>query len=178
MDKFGRLTRLSEWKEGGQYRMVHSAYRRTIKVHPEIYVCIDVRAPVNSPGGNNQPGYIELKVGGANSQRWSLMSVYKRFVLHKGNGSGWEGEVHWLSGSYATFNAIGCSITLEGRPHYCDRGSYLAKLHVTDPRRVHIDNQDLWPRFYFDLERAKAECEAWLEKRGLLQEVTKPKGSE
>ena len=33
---------------------------------------------------------------------------------------------------------------------------------------VELDGHDLWPRYYFDLERAKLECEAWLRKRGML----------
>jgi len=28
-----------------------------------------------------------------------------------------------------------------------------------------VDARDLWPRYYFDLERAKLEIEAWLKKR-------------
>jgi hypothetical protein len=29
-----------------------------------------------------------------------------------------------------------------------------------------MDGADLWPRYYFDFERAKLEIEAWLKKRG------------
>ena len=28
-----------------------------------------------------------------------------------------------------------------------------------------LDGADLWPRYYFDVTRAKLECEAWLKKR-------------
>jgi hypothetical protein len=31
-----------------------------------------------------------------------------------------------------------------------------------------IDNADLWPRYYFDLDRAKAEIDAWLRVRKLI----------
>jgi hypothetical protein len=28
-----------------------------------------------------------------------------------------------------------------------------------------LDHADLWPRYYFDFERAKLEIEAWMKKR-------------
>lgn len=31
-----------------------------------------------------------------------------------------------------------------------------------DSRQITIDNADLWPRYYFDLDRAKLEIAAWL----------------
>jgi hypothetical protein len=58
-----------------------------------------------------------------------------------------------------------CTITIESRPHYCDRGNLIAKLHPFGLLEREIDPSDGWPRYYFDLERAKLECEAWLEKR-------------
>jgi hypothetical protein len=33
---------------------------------------------------------------------------------------------------------------------------------------IELDSADGWPRYYFDLAVAKRECEAWLEKRGLV----------
>jgi hypothetical protein len=59
-----------------------------------------------------------------------------------------------------------CTITLEPRPDYCDRGNYLARLFPRGPLRREIDGTDGWPRYYFNLDRAKAEVEAWLAKRG------------
>ena len=59
-----------------------------------------------------------------------------------------------------------CTITIEERPHYCDRGNFLAKLHPSGKLALEIDSADGWPRYYFDLDRAKAEVEAWLQKRG------------
>lgn len=75
-----------------------------------------------------------------------------------------------------------CHITLEKRPHYCDRGNFIAKIFVKGQlqsplqasaggRRtakgfgLEIDYSDGWPRYYFDEARAKAEIEAWLVKR-------------
>ena len=58
-----------------------------------------------------------------------------------------------------------CSITIEPRPHYCDRGNYIAKLHALGKLSNDIDGSDGWPRYYFDLDRAKQEVEAWMKKR-------------
>lgn len=59
-----------------------------------------------------------------------------------------------------------CEIILEARPHYCDRGNFIAKLFPTGQLAMEIDDADCWPRYYFDEVRAKAEIEAWLRKRG------------
>lgn len=61
-----------------------------------------------------------------------------------------------------------CTITLEKRPHYCDRGNFLAKLFPVGQLAIDIDDSDNWPRYYFDEARAKLEIEAWLQKRGQL----------
>jgi hypothetical protein len=58
-----------------------------------------------------------------------------------------------------------CFITLEPRPHYCDRGNWIAKLFPEGKLAWEIDEADAWPRYYFDKERAKLEIEAWLIKR-------------
>lgn len=58
-----------------------------------------------------------------------------------------------------------CLITLELRPAYCDRGNFIAKLHPEGKFALEIDGQDMWPRYYFDEQRAKLEVEAWLIKR-------------
>lgn len=55
-----------------------------------------------------------------------------------------------------------CTITIEVRPPYCDRGRYIAKLFPEPPFALQVDHQDGWPRYYFDLGRAMRECEAWL----------------
>lgn len=61
-----------------------------------------------------------------------------------------------------------CTIYLEQRPHYCDRGNWVAKLFVNagaHPIKLFIDEADGWPRYYFDYDRAKLEIQAWLTKR-------------
>jgi hypothetical protein len=59
-----------------------------------------------------------------------------------------------------------CEITIEPRPGNCDRGNWLADLFPHRNSSVKIGQAEGWPRYYFDLDRAKAACEAWLLKRG------------
>jgi hypothetical protein len=59
-----------------------------------------------------------------------------------------------------------CYITLAPRPSYCDRGNWIATISTTGELGLSFDWADGWPRYYFDLDRAKAEIEAWIEKRG------------
>lgn len=77
----------------------------------------------------------------------------------------------WESGPHGTVTIRGrdCVIEIEPRPAYCDRGNFLARIEeIPSCNRLvlFLDGADGWPRYYFDLERAKAECEAWLVKRG------------
>lgn len=62
-----------------------------------------------------------------------------------------------------------CIIRIAKRPWYCDQGNWLAyldpKMTLESMRRLNLDQADGWPRFYFDITRAKLECEAWLKKR-------------
>lgn len=58
-----------------------------------------------------------------------------------------------------------CEISLEPRPSYCDRGEWIAKLFPTGRLALEIDDADRWPRYYFDLDRALLEIQAWLKKR-------------
>ena len=54
----------------------------------------------------------------------------------------------------------GVVITIERRPAYCDRGRWIAKAFSRGI--FFMDDQDGWPRYYFDLERAKAEIDTWM----------------
>lgn len=73
---------------------------------------------------------------------------------------GGEGLDRWLE-----IKGKNCSITLEPRPSYCDRGNYIAKIFPTDNLILSIDGQDLWPRYYMDFDRAIKEIEDWMKKR-------------
>ncbi len=70
-------------------------------------------------------------------------------------------------GNYISILGKDCEITIEDRPSYCDRGNYIAKVFPKKGTQLaqSLDDQDGWPRYYFDLARAKAEIDAWLEKR-------------
>lgn len=61
-----------------------------------------------------------------------------------------------------------CTITVESRPYYCDRGNWLAKLHPTGALALEVDEADGWPRYYFDKKRMFEEIGAWLLKRGQM----------
>lgn len=55
--------------------------------------------------------------------------------------------------------------TIEPRPAYCNRGEYFVKI-FPDPDQfdLHIDEQDMFPRYYFYLLSAILETEAWIVK--------------
>jgi hypothetical protein len=79
-------------------------------------------------------------------------------------------ETNWTQHiGYKEIKGRDCTITLEKRPAYCDRGNFISKLHAKpdagDHSLLFIDEQDGWPRYYFDEDRAKLEIEAWLVKR-------------
>lgn len=48
-------------------------------------------------------------------------------------------------------------VTIEPRPPYCDRGHWYGKVFG-----LHTDSQDGFPRYFMDLDRAKAEMSEWL----------------
>lgn len=66
------------------------------------------------------------------------------------------GRVYWLC------KVKGAEVELHPRPSYCDRGRWQA--HMLDDGYPHnqnpFDAADGFPRYYFDLDRAKAEIEA------------------
>lgn len=71
--------------------------------------------------------------------------------------------VHWYM-----IEGKDCEISLEPRPSYCDRGNFVAKIFPRGRLALDIDHHDAWPRYYFDFDRALAEIEAWLVKRGQM----------
>jgi hypothetical protein len=63
---------------------------------------------------------------------------------------------------------LDCDVWMSPRPPYCDRGRWLAHVELRpdgDWRRLSLDSSDGFPRYYFDLDRAKLEIEAWLRVR-------------
>lgn len=77
----------------------------------------------------------------------------------------WKSHLSDCAIFYETIQGRECEITLESRPPYCDRGNFIAKLFPEGELALSIDGADLWPRYYFDYDRAKLEVEAWLKKR-------------
>lgn len=63
-------------------------------------------------------------------------------------------------------------ILLQPRAGYCDRGRWLANVYA-DQTPV-LDGQEGFPRYYFDLDRAKAELEAWAGARAAIVKVPEP----
>lgn len=87
----------------------------------------------------------------------------RKIIPKKKEQPGWYDH-----GTYIEIKGTSCEITLEKRPPYCDRGNWIAKLHARHPLSMDIDEQDGWPRYFFDEQRAKLEIEAWLTKRGQM----------
>lgn len=56
-------------------------------------------------------------------------------------------------------------LVLEPTPNYCDRGQWVAKVEARGRLASSLDNFDGFPRYYFDLHRAKSELEDWLIRR-------------
>ncbi len=75
---------------------------------------------------------------------------------------------------YESILGAECTIYLVLRPGHCDRGRYLAQLFPIGKLALDVDDQDGWPRSYFDLERAKLEVEAWMKRRGQWVETQIP----
>lgn len=63
----------------------------------------------------------------------------------------------------------GVGVCIEPRPGYCDRGRWIAK--IFEPGMLYLDSSDGWPRYYFNLERAKKEIEDFLRMRSGRIEV-------
>lgn len=56
-------------------------------------------------------------------------------------------------------------LTIEPRQSYCDRGNFVVKIFpAIDQYDLHIDDQDMFPRYYFYLVTAILEMEAWIQK--------------
>lgn len=90
-------------------------------------------------------------------------------LLQKPQGVTVRRLVRWKQcDGYQEAKGLECTITIERRPPYCDRGNYLAKVCPTGTLATDVDGHDGWPRYYFDYDRAILEIEAWLEKRGQL----------
>lgn len=64
-------------------------------------------------------------------------------------------------GRWIEYETPYCNITIEKRVPHCKRGRYFAKAFPKS-RKCEVNDQSGWPRYYFSLEVAIQECEAWL----------------
>lgn len=76
-----------------------------------------------------------------------------------------------LLNEYLEIRGKHCIISIEPRPQHCDRGHYVAKVDSWDLLSCHIDHQDGWPRYYFDLGNASQEVLQWLKQRNQYTET-------
>src|SRR4051812_29668722 len=79
-------------------------------------------------------------------------------------------EVVGYAVKYWVVEGRSCTLHIEKRPQYCDRGTYKVLLDARFPLSREIDVHDAWPRYYFDWDRMLGELEAWLQKRDQLPE--------
>lgn len=87
-----------------------------------------------------------------------------------------EGDKHRREGvgSYQTLVTDHGEVSLEARPDYCDRGSFIARVHPKHHLGCGaccVDEADAFPRYYFDERRA---IEAWAYKRQWVRRIAAP----
>lgn len=68
------------------------------------------------------------------------------------------------TGAYLSIRGKHCLVCLVVEPTNHNRGPFHAILEVLNSEHLNIEPSDGWEygRYYFDIERAKAEVEAWL----------------
>jgi hypothetical protein len=59
-------------------------------------------------------------------------------------------------------------ITIEGRPHYCDRGNFIVKVFPRGDLALSLDDQDGFPRYYFGVQACADEVHEWMRVRRIL----------
>lgn len=60
-------------------------------------------------------------------------------------------------------------VRIAERPHYCNRGRYLLHASSVNPIILTIDEQDLFPRYYFNNDCLVKELWSWINARKLRQ---------
>lgn len=88
---------------------------------------------------------------------WQFIAIEKPTIPH----------VRMTVYGFWRISGTSCEIYLQPRPVYCDRGNWVAHVEARPGSALarDLDGADGFPRYYFDLDHAKAEIEAWLEKR-------------
>lgn len=77
-------------------------------------------------------------------------------------------ELH-MTKCIMNFIKIDCDmaeILIENRQPYCDRGKYIVKIF---PKNIKcwVDDQDMFPRYYFIFSNVLSEMRCWIDKRKL-----------
>lgn len=83
-------------------------------------------------------------------------------------GKVWHIDQVTLKGTETKYFSVSADmvvVTMEPRPHYCDRGNWVVKVTPVHEDIADINGQDGFPRYYFDFENMMEEVLAWLERR-------------
>ena len=64
-------------------------------------------------------------------------------------------------------------LTMEARPGHCDRGRWIVKVSSVGAV-CGLDEQEGFPRYYFDRDRARLELDAWCQLRTCLVRACTP----
>lgn len=68
-----------------------------------------------------------------------------------------------VTGHYPDVADAWVKVWVQSRPHYCDRGHWVANVTAQVPVNVDVfDWADGWPRYFMDLGRALRELTDWL----------------
>lgn len=63
-------------------------------------------------------------------------------------------------------------ISIEARPHYCDRGNFIVKVFPRGDLALSLDSQDAFPRYYFGVAACASEIHEWMRVRQILPEAS------
>lgn len=99
-------------------------------------------------------------------------------LLKENNNNSLE---NFMSESRLNYLDIECDkglISIENRPYYCDRGQYIVKVFSNCPKTFYIDEEDMFPRYYFIFDNLLSELDCWLRARSVKVISINKKGEE
>lgn len=74
-------------------------------------------------------------------------------------------ELTLAAGGWCEYKLKNGSLCIEKRPSHCDRGNYWVKIFVDSGQYdLFIDDADMFPRYYFELDCLVKEMNAWIKK--------------
>lgn len=74
----------------------------------------------------------------------------------------------WMNNSifhYIDIVCDKCLLSIENRQYYCDRGRFSVKAFSHDNRVFHIDDSDMFPRYFFIFDNLISEMHEWTKYR-------------